>query len=433
LLLEVQVFGQRTLNRSGLFPPNYAFPVGLFAILKRSLAWNPLTLGRLLSGGLALGLALFYSNLLGVEKRSVLSFALVTSLLLTLLIISPFLTQYRKLVQGKSLSDSHHSSFLLLCSLLSLFVGIVFLLIALLYSRLISTLPANLIIVMVIYSVVSTLSFGIQDYLPIIGRVRVSIFSDVLLVTLQIFLFFFLTSINQLSIIVSVLLSLIFSYTLNVFSISSIILFHQKIQDLVQSLRDLMQGIRFFFASGAIHVADRIDKIAIAFLLPISNLAQFTTMTAFFIPIRIIFEGAIRQLYFQRQNIVRKKMKMRTGANLVTFSLLLVFFVVFLFLVATSVNFLIDLLLGDEWLLPLYVVGLYFVYELVRGFFIYVTHNRIRLDDYQYSNKAPVLLLFLSLVLTPFGIVYFGLAGGVMCMITSLVLTLVGFKLTHAI
>lgn len=407
--------------------------MSFLATLKKSLAWNPLTSGRLISSGLALGLAIIYSNLLGVDRRSILSFALVTSLLFTLVFVSPFSNRYKKEAHGNSVSDSNHGSYLIISSILSLFVGLCFSLVLVLYSRLISTLPINLFLTMIIYSVVSTLSFALQDFLPSIGRVRTAIISDVSLVILQVITFFFLLSINQLSVIVCVLVSLIFSYALHVFSISSIILFNQTRNSIINSVKKLINIQRLFLVSSVIHIVDRVDKLAIAFLLPLSSLAQFTTMAAFFAPIKVITEAASRQLYFSKLDEKQKNMEMNTSFRKVKLSFVLISLLLTPLFAGYFVNFTINLLLGGEWLLPTSLVVLYFSYEVIRGIYLYSLNSRIRSDQFEHLHKAPILLLVLSVLLVPTLTLAMGITGAIIAMITSYSLVLMGFKLAHAI
>jgi hypothetical protein len=301
------------------------------------------------------------------------------------------------------------------------------------YSRLVSALPINLFLTMVIYSIVSTLSFALQDFLPIIGRIKAAIMSDILLVVLQVITFFFLLSLNQLSIIVCVLVSLIFSYSLHIFGISSIIMFHQTRNSIASNVRKLINIQKLFLVSSVIHIVDRVDKLAIAFLLPISSLAQFTTMAALFAPIKVITEAASRQLYFSKLHDEPSNMEVNRFSRKMTLSFAFIGLLLFPFLVGYLVNFIIGSLLGDEWLLPTSFVALYFLYEVIRGIYLYSVHSRITRDELKYSRNAPIFLLVLSVLLVPSLTLVIGLVGSVVAMITSFLLVLVLFKLTHAI
>jgi len=300
-----------------------------------------------------------------------------------------------------------------------------------LYSNVIANLAPNLLLVIFIYGVVSTFSFSLQDFLPTLGRFKTSIISDLSLVIFQLVSFVFIISIDQLSIIVAVLLSLIFSYVIHIFSIASIILFHQQPKNILSNLRRLTQVKRLFLVSSAIHIVDRIDKVFIAFLLPLATLAQFTTMAAFFAPIKIITEGATRQLYFfKTTNEIEQKE--RTHSTFVSLLLLVAFILITPFVLAKLVNFFISSLLGNEWLLPTYLVALYFIYEIVRGLYLYLTNYRITENKYQYSRKVPISLLILSVALVPISVLNFGLIGALIAMITSYGLVLTGLKFAHA-
>jgi len=392
---------------------------------------NQMTIGRLLSSGLALSLALIYSGLLGVEKRSVLSFVLVTSLLITLIVVSSFSTRYKKIALGSPITDSIHGAYLIWCSILSLLVGVIVLLVSLLYSSVIANLAPNLLLVIFIYSIVSTFSFSLQDFLPALGRFKTAILSDLSLVIFQLVSFVFIFSIDQLSIIVTVLLSLIFSYVIHIFSIASIILFHRKPLNILSDLRRLTRVKRLFFVSSTIHIVDRIDKVFIAFLLPLATLAQFTTMAAFFAPVKIITESATRQLYFSKTTSETEQ-KVRTHSAFNSLLLLVAFTLITPYILAKLVNFFIASLLGNEWLLPTYLVALYFINEVIRGLYLYLTNYRITENKYQYSRKAPISLLILSIVLVPISVLHFGLIGALIAMITSYGLVLTGLKFAHA-
>jgi hypothetical protein len=286
---------------------------------------------------------------------------------------------------------------------------------------------------MVIYSIVSTLSFALQDFLPIIGRIKAAIMSDILLVVLQVITFFFLLSLNQLSIIVCVLVSLIFSYSLHVFGIASIIMFHQTRNSTARSVRKLINIQKLFLVSSVIHIVDRVDKLVIAFLLPISSLAQFTTMAALFAPIKVITEAASRQLYFSKLDDKPNDMEVNRFSRTITLSFALIGLLIFSLLVGYLVNLIIGSLLGDEWLLPTSFVALYFLYEVIHGIYLYSVHFRITRGELKYSRNAPIFLLALSVLLVPALTLLMGLVGSVIAMITSFLLVLVVFKLTHEI
>lgn len=393
---------------------------------------NSSTIGRLLSGGLGLFLALIYSDFLGIEKRSVLSFVLVTSLLATLVTASSFSARYKKIALKSQIKDSIHLAYLVWCLLLSSLVGIFVLSASMLYSRVISYLAPNLLIVVFIYSIVSTLSFCLQDFLPTLGKFKAAVIIDISLVIFQLISFLFIVSVDELSTIVAVLLSLIFSYMLHISSISSLILFNRQPISICSDLKKLTQVKQLFLASTAIHVVDRIDKVAIAFFLPLATLAQFTTMAAFFTPIKTVTEGATRQLYFSRKpDRIDARVKSRSS-NFVFYPLLVCFILLIPFLVAVLVNFLIASLLGENWLLPTHLVALYFLYEVIRGIYLYLTNYRIIENKYGYSRKAPISLLAISLILVPISVLNFGLVGALVATITSYGLVLAGMKFANA-
>jgi hypothetical protein len=286
---------------------------------------------------------------------------------------------------------------------------------------------------MVIYSVVSTLSFALHDFFPTIARIKTAIISDISLVVLQVITFFFLLSLNQLSIIICVLVSLIFSYSLHVFGIASIIMFHQTRNSTARSVRKLINIQKLFLVSSVIHIVDRVDKLVIAFLLPISSLAQFTTMAALFAPIKVITEAASRQLYFSKLDDKPNDMEVNRFSRTITLSFALIGLLIFSLLVGYLVNLIIGSLLGDEWLLPTSFVALYFLYEVIHGIYLYSVHFRITRGELKYSRNAPIFLLALSVLLVPALTLLMGLVGSVIAMITSFLLVLVLFKLTHEI
>ena len=126
-----------------------------------------------------------------------------------------------------------------------------------------------------VYTVLACANLGIQDALLAAGNVKTAVIFDLLTILIQIASLLFFVKIAQTSLIVSVFISFIFSYSLISFASATILINAFPTQRsllntgarsmLMQSKKQILFGI----ASGLV---DRVDRFLIGLILPIAFL-----------------------------------------------------------------------------------------------------------------------------------------------------------------
>jgi hypothetical protein len=90
---------------------------------------------------------------------------------------------------------------------------------------------------------------------------------------------------------------------------------------------------------------------------------------------------------------------------------------------AFSITFIVALLLGSEWVLPLFAVLLLIFVEWLRGTQYLINMNLIRSINYGGIRKITVIQVILGVMFQPILIYNFGIGGAV---ISSVLIYLVG-------
>ena len=350
---------------------------------------------------LALVLSVVYSRELGVDKRSVLTFILVASLICATFLISPYSLTYRKItLRSKNVNDIHTTySFLLV--VISILATVVSTLSLYFFDTYVTSVPKNLFVASAIYTFTSSLAYGIQDILVACHKIRTNAIFDVATAVLQIITFFILTYYSKTSLIVSVLLSLSMPYFLTSFTIFTLI-FNLYSPPSLFSFKLLLKGIRKnSVTSLSLSILDRYDKLLIAFLLPISFLGKYSVITGFVSIFRFLPDSYARSVFLPNNQI---------SANRPTRAFYL-FIIAALLLIPISIEGLISIALGDVWLISTFFILLVTIQEFGRAFFQYRLNLNIRSGFENKAFRASVVCLGVALVTVPLSIWSYGVYG----------------------
>jgi len=402
--------------------------------------WGVLRIGNLISGNasrwfistrglssvLALFLALGYTKLLGVEKRSVLAFIMVSALLLTIIFTSGLSLALRNKPKS-SIKNEEFIGYIILVLGASILVGLINCALLLLYSNIKTEIPLPIFIVCFIYSSLACFTLGLQDALLAAGSLKVVALLDLVTVLIQILSLLFLVYISQTSLIISVFISFIFSYS--VISFGSLTIFLVTIP-LKRS--SLLSGMKSIFLQSRSHhlfgiangLVDRVDRFLIGLILPISFLAKYALLSSIVSFARFLPDTAVKI------NLLKHHRKEETF--IVNFSIRsgLYFLAGGVLFVVGSQTFIL-IAFGSNWLLPTSVGVLLAGQEILRGNYqlraTILIANGGKLEMAQISG----ILILTSVVLIFLGVHMIGIWGAPLAMVvTYLVLT---FFLENAI
>jgi len=280
-------------------------------------------------------------------------------------------------------------------------------------------------VVCFVYSSLACLTLGLQDGLLAKGNLKIVTFFDLATILIQIITFLFLIYISQTSLIVSVFLSFIFSYSLISFGTLVIFLISTPIENrktksgikrlLLQSKNQHMFGI----ASGLV---DRVDRFLIGLILPIVFLAKYALVSSIISFARFLPDAATK--------VYLLKYHSKDGPVKVGLSVRNVVFIVLsgIFLVAGTQGF-ITIMFGSEWLLPTSVAILLLSQEVLRGNYQLRASELIATGGILEMSKISSFLIIASILFVSLAIYAFGIWGAPLAMtFTYVVLTVLVTK-----
>jgi hypothetical protein len=343
---------------------------------------------------LALLLALSYTKILGIDKRSILAFIMVSALILTVILTSGLSLALRNKPKTE-IRNEEFIGYLVLLFTLSLFAGGLNCLLLLFYSNIKSPIPAPIFVVCFIYTALACANLGLQDSLLAAGHLRLATIFDFVTILIQILSLLFFYNIAQTSLIVSVFISFIFSYSLISFASAAILFdsFPIKSSLLAGGIRSLIQQSKqqhlFGIASGLV---DRIDRFLIGLILPIAFLAKYALLSSIISFARFLPDSAAKI------SLLRHHRGETTGTN--SFSIRQIMFIAItgILFVASSQGF-IYLAFGNAWLLPIYVGVMLVCQEILRGNYQLKAIKLVALGGSREMSRISALLILLSLFL----------------------------------
>lgn len=384
--------------------------------------WPPgrlFLLARVVSTGIGLIMALYYTKLLGLEKRSILTFIMVSALILTVVFTSGISLTFRN--QPKDLIDGDKFfGFLALILVGGMLVGSISTLLLKFYSFLQEDLPTSVYIACFLYSSLGCINMGAIDGLIAKGNLRLASFFDLSSTGFQVFFLLFLIQLNQTTIFMSVILSFILPYLLITFAAFSVF-FHVysfRSRKVLASGKNLIFESRsnqiFGIANGFI---DRSDRFIIGLALPLVLLAKYSLITGIISYLRFLPE-AINKLRIQKLHQRESKINSSFFSgywNFSTYVLVAIISVAFTFL---AISF-VDLVFGKAWLLPREIPLLFSLQELLRAIYQMRAITLISKGDASYVNRLSLFFLFSSISLMCLSVNIFGIVGAPLSMIIT--------------
>jgi len=370
---------------------------------------NGFLLTRGVSSLLALVFSLYYSKSLGIDKRSLVTLMLVVIVIVMVALTSGVGLAFRKYTVSSpeliSLSAFLYTNFILAFLVSGLSIGIL-----LVYSASHVSIPATLLYLAAIYAFLGALDFNFHQGLIAYGMFKIASILDLLTIFIQISVFFLFSLSNQISIAASLFSSLIISYITSVVSSALILLVHTN-----ASITPSWKGIRLLIKTATpFHVvgiasgfADRIDRIAIAWFLPIGVLGKFAVGTSLLSYLRFLPEA------FSRLIVSGQSRFQLSASKLIGKSWLARFFTgAFASLVLAAFSqVLIWMVLGKQWLIPFIVVLGFSVQELIRGYFQIRISALVTAGKENIVTRLSVLLIVLSAIFSIIGVNLAGLIG----------------------
>ena len=367
---------------------------------------------RAASTALALFLALVYTKVLGVDKRSVLAFVMTASLIVTIIFTSGISLTYRKNIH-KGENERNLDAYLFLITFLSFMVAIASTGLLVIYSNIQTTIPLNLYLISFIYSFSACLNFGFQDALLANARLKTATTLDLATILFQILTCALMFTLNITSLIVSVFVAFISSYIfvtmitlMNLkesihFELSSLL--PRTILMIKESSHNYLYGI----ANG---LADRVDRLIIGFILPIGYLAKYSLMSSLLMYTRFL-PDALSKLSLMSEE-ARNKLSSQVKGRRVILGITLIACTL-----SALVQFFIFLVFGSIWLLPIIVPFLFALQEVFRGYYQIGTAKLISQGNERLVAKSSLALIVLSILFISAATYALGIAGAPLSMI----------------
>ena len=357
----------------------------------------------------ALTFALIYSKQLGVERRGLLTFVMMTNLVFSILLISGISLHLRNITR-KEESREALGTYVSVVLVFSFITPLLNLAVLNIYQEITGTnIPNNLLYVCVLYCFFSTLSYGMHDALLLIKSIKIASVMDIGVVLLQIAGYLTLVYSGETSYFVSVLISISISYLVMVSSTLLLIIY---IYNPVISLS--WTSLRRLFIDSSTptlvnmtnQLLERLDKVFIGLQTSAGDLGRFSTSQSLLGISRFIFDALAKLTIARDRNFLAwKKSKLFMSAVVG----LLIFFV------SAIASHFINVFLGPEWKLPfLMILSLGFI-EILRGIYSLVIMNSLRSDNYLKLKKVTLVQLLVGLVVQPVAVHFYSLWGSIVC------------------
>jgi hypothetical protein len=378
------------------------------------------------SSVLALLLALSYTKILGIDKRSILAFIMVSALILTVVLTSGLSLALRNKPK-EEIKNEEFVGYLILLSILSLCAGGINCLLLLFYSNIKSDIPAPIFVVCFVYTVLACANLGIQDALLAAGDVKTAVIFDLLTILIQIVSLLFFVKIAQTSLMVSVFISFIFSYSLISFASATILLvaFPTQSSHLNIGARSILKQskkhVLFGIASGLV---DRVDRFLIGLILPIAFLAKYALLSSIISFARFLPDSSAKISLLAHHSGEKTR-----GVSYSPQQMLFILAAGALFVTASQ-GF-IYIAFGNAWVLPLYVAALLVCQEILRGNYQMKATELVALGGAHAMSRISGLLILLSLSLITVFVFILGVWGAPLAMLVvySLLTFLVDLEL----
>ena len=373
---------------------------------------------RGLSSVLALLLALTYTKLLGLEKRSVLAFIMVSALILTILLTSGLSLALRNKPRSE-VKDEEFIGYLVLILGASILVGSINCILLSIYSNLKAEIPLPIFIVCFIYSSLACFTLGLQDALLANGNLKIATIFDLITILTQIITLLFLVNISQTSLIISVFISFIFSYSLISFASLTIFLINTPTEKslLIGGIRSILtesKAHQFFAVANGL--VDRVDRFMIGLILPIAYLAKYALLSSIVSFARFLPDSAIKLYLFKHHS---SEERIRIEYSIRTVGFIAICGILF---VVISQGFIL-VVFGSDWLLPTSVGALLVVQEILRGNYQLSAMRLIAAGMTSEISRISGVLIFTSIPLIVMAVHVIGVWGAPAAMVVTYLIT----------
>ena len=357
----------------------------------------------------ALTFALIYSKQLGVERRGLLTFVMMTNLVFSILLISGISLHLRNITR-KEESREALGTYVSVVLVFSFMTPLLNLAVLNIYQEItVTNIPNNLLYVCVLYCFFSTLSYGMHDALLLIKSIKIASVMDIGVVLLQIAGYLTLVYSGETSYFASVLISISISYLVMVSSTLLLIIYiyNPKISLSWTSLKRLLiDSSTPTLVNMTNQLLERLDKVFIGLQTSAADLGRFSTSQSLLGISRFIFDALAKLTIARDRNFLawkKSKLFMSTVVGLLTF---------FVSVIASQF---INVFLGPEWKLPfLMILSLGFI-EILRGIYSLVIMNSLRSDNYLKLKKVTLVQLLVGLVVQPLAVHFYSLWGSIVC------------------
>jgi O-antigen/teichoic acid export membrane protein len=357
----------------------------------------------------ALTFALIYSKQLGVERRGLLTFVMMTNLVFSILLISGISLHLRNITR-KEESREALGTYVSVVLVFSFMTPLLNLAVLNIYQEITGTnIPNNLLYVCVLYCFFSTLSYGMHDALLLIKSIKIASVMDIGVVLLQIAGYLTLVYSGETSYFVSVLISISISYLVMVSSTLLLIIYiyNPKISLSWTSLKRLLiDSSTPTLVNMTNQLLERLDKVFIGLQTSAVDLGRFSTSQSLLGISRFIFDALAKLTIARDRNFLawkKSKLFMSTVVGLLTF---------FVSVIASQF---INVFLGPEWNLPFLMILSLSLIEILRGIYSLVIMNSLRSDNYLKLKKVTLVQLLVGLVVQPLAVHFYSLWGSIVC------------------
>jgi O-antigen/teichoic acid export membrane protein len=361
---------------------------------------------RGLAAGLAMVFALVYSTNLGVERRSLVAFIMATTMVVSVILTSGVSLAFRRSVPTAE-NQITLNSYLYLTAFLSIFVSGFTLLFVLIYSHTKTEIPTTLLLITIVYAFFASLDFCFHQALIAYSLFKLAAILDVLTIGIQISIYLMLFLVNQVSIAVSLFTALIISYLT---STTAAVLLLIGIRDssirLItgEILHLIVQSKNYHLFGIANGFADRIDRIIIAWFLPLGVLGKYAVGTSLITFLRFLPEAMSRLIVSGNSIPIITKFSKTRVSQITTFAAAA--------LIGSLLSQLfVNIFFGAAWKLPFLVLLLFAIQEIARGYYQIVISRLIAKGAERDVRNLSIALIFFSSTLPILGANLIGIYG----------------------
>ena len=358
---------------------------------------------RAVATTLSLLFAFIYSKELGVVNRSFVAVVMTLSVMIIIIATSGTTLTLRNLQPEEKLIG-HLSSFISLI-LIEIVLGLLlFYLTLMIFSNFRVQLHSAFITVALIYFLSSAVHLIFMELLIAFQRFKIAGLFEILTILLQLSFFFVAKSVIDISIAGRLFLALTASYLIVA------IFCYLELRPELSAYRKLGDPRILFKQSKSNHsigtvlgIVDRLDRLVIAWFLPIVLLGKFAVMSSFISFFRFVPDSLSKILISTKTEAWRKYLEspILIIAGLISFAGISVF----------ASQILISHMLGPEWLLPWGVGFIFALQELARGAFQLSGNYKVSVGTSVETHKAAIILFISAGPLAILFAHWFGIIG----------------------